>query len=374
MKKLLILFLVMPILLFSQNKINVNHQYQLLKCNTCHSCDIPTKEKPCLIKCPREQMVSIEQKPEDGPNVLTIDRLKSQTDIYEPVKFTHRLHAEMSDMGGGCKMCHHYNPPGRVIGCKECHPVERKREDISKPDLKGAYHQQCMNCHRQWSGKVECESCHELNANQKKSVKKEIDLTKKVHKKIDPPVVIKYDTQKANGKIVTFLHEDHFKTFSLDCNKCHSNESCNKCHYKFKPVPASQKSTAEKHEKCSNCHDTKSKASCSTCHSNSVKTSFNHKARTGFDISKYHSKLTCQRCHVEKGKFTGLNSNCSTCHGIWTKDNFKHSITGMQLDETHSEFDCSDCHQEKNYQNPTCKNCHDDKQYPKDKPGKLIKK
>lgn len=372
MKKFLV-FLLFPILILAQSKVNTNHQYQDLKCSTCHSCDIPTKEKPCLIKCPRDKMVSITQKPEDGPNVLTIDRLKKQTDIYEPVIFTHRLHAEMSDMAGGCQMCHHYNPPGKIIGCKECHSVERNRQDISKPDLKGAYHQQCMNCHRQWSGKVECVSCHELNSNQKVSKKEsEKDLNKKVHTKIEPPKIIKFDTPKSSVKTVTFLHEEHIKTFSIECQKCHSNESCNKCHYKFKPVPASQKSTLEKHAKCSNCHDTKS--NCSMCHTNNVTTTFNHFERTGFDINKYHGKLSCQRCHVEKGKFTGLVSDCSSCHGIWTKENFKHSVVGLKLDETHSEFDCTECHQEKNYKNPTCKNCHDDKSYPKDKPGIMVKK
>ncbi|MDF1611715.1 cytochrome c3 family protein [Stygiobacter electus] len=372
MKKILLIVIIISFQLLAQNKINVNHKYQELKCSTCHTCEIPTKEKPCLIDCPRDKMITIEHKAEEGPVVLTIDRLKKQTDIYKPVIFTHRLHAEMSDMAGGCKMCHHYNPPGKVIGCKECHEIDRNRIDISKPDLKGAYHQQCMNCHRQWSGKVECLSCHDLNANQKKSEKqKEIDATKKVHKKVEPPKIIKFETPKSSSKFVEFLHEEHFNLFSIECQKCHSNESCNKCHYKFKPVPASQKSTLEKHTKCSNCHDTKS--NCTMCHSNNAKNAFNHLERTGFDINKFHSKLTCQRCHVEKGKFIGLNSDCSTCHGIWTKDNFKHSLVGLQLDETHLEFDCTECHQNKKFEKPTCKNCHDDKEFPKDKPGKLVK-
>lgn len=373
MKKFFVLIFIFSSFLIAQSKIGVNHQNQTLKCSTCHTCEIPTKEKPCLIKCPRDQMISIDIKPEEGPKVLTIDRLKNQTDIYEPVIFTHRLHAEMAEMAGGCKMCHHYNPPGNVIGCKECHSVERFRGDVSKPDLKGAYHQQCMNCHRQWSGKVECESCHKLNAIQRKSNKlKEINIDKKVHQKIEPPKTVTFNTPNTKGKIVTFLHDEHVKLFSLECQDCHSNESCNKCHYKFKPTPASKLSTNEKHLKCSNCHDAKS--NCSTCHSNVISYGFEHKKRTGFDISKFHKNLTCQRCHVEKGKFTGLSSDCSTCHGIWNKTNFKHSLTGLSLDETHNEFECAECHQNKNYQNPVCSNCHDDKKYPNEKPGKILRK
>jgi len=372
--KLLIFLFALPLFVFSQNKVEKLHQTQALNCKTCHSCDIPTKENPCIKPCPRERLITIEQTPSDAPSILTIDKMKKTSDIYAPVVFSHRLHAEMADMGGGCRMCHHYNPPGEVVGCADCHELTRKRTDLSKPDLKGAYHQQCMNCHRQWSGKVECESCHAQNGSAKKTESKpKTDLAaKQVHQKVNPPELVKYDTPKANGKIVSFNHTDHVSTFSIDCEKCHSNESCNKCHAKYKPASLANRSVADKHVICANCHNTK--ANCSDCHKNSVVGSFNHKTRTGFDIAKNHAKLTCNRCHVEKGKFAGLKADCSICHGTWTKENFKHLVTGLQLDETHADFECTDCHQDKNYANPTCKNCHEDKTYPKDKPGKLVKK
>ncbi|MFA7419729.1 MAG: cytochrome c3 family protein [Melioribacteraceae bacterium] len=372
--KIFLLILILPLLVLAQGKVTQLHQNQNLNCKTCHSCDIPTKENPCIKPCPRERLITIEQTPSDAPAILTINRLKKQSDIYAPVTFSHRLHAEMADMGGGCRMCHHYNPPGEVVGCVNCHEVNRKRTDLSKPDLKGAYHQQCMNCHRQWSGKVECESCHAQNGKTQKSTAtpKVEKAGKRVHPKVNPPTQVKYDTPKTNGKLVTFNHSDHVNTFSISCESCHSNESCNKCHAKYKPASLSNRSVTDKHAVCANCHNTK--ASCSSCHKNSVAGSFNHKTRTGFDVAKNHSKLACSRCHVEKGKFAGLKSDCSTCHGTWTKENFKHAVTGLQLDEAHSDFECSDCHQEKNYANPTCKNCHEDKTYPKDKPGKMVKK
>lgn len=372
--KLIILFVAMPLFLFAQNNVGKLHQTQALNCKTCHSCDIPTKENPCIKPCPRERLITIEQTPKDAPAVITINKLKKQSDIYVPVVFSHKLHAEMADMGGGCRMCHHYNPPGQVVACSDCHEKERKRVDLSKPDLKGAYHQQCMNCHRQWSGKVECVSCHVQNGSTKKATKTSTSeiATKKVHQKINPPDQVKYETPKTKGKIVTFNHGDHVNTFSIGCEKCHSNESCNKCHTKYKPTSLNNRSVTEKHSSCANCHNVKT--NCGDCHKNSVAASFNHKTRTGFDLTKNHAKLTCNRCHIEKSKFTGLKNDCSTCHGSWTKENFKHSITGFQLDEAHSDFECSDCHQDKNYSTPTCKNCHEDKTYPKDKPGKMIKK
>jgi Zn finger protein HypA/HybF involved in hydrogenase expression len=44
------------------------------------------------------------------------------------------------------------------------------------------------------------------------------------------------------------------------------------------------------------------------------------------------------------------------------------------LDEVHVEFECENCHQEPTYRIKSCDNCHDDKSYPKDKPGKVIKR
>jgi len=169
-----------------------------------------------------------------------------------------------------------------------------------------------------------------------------------------------------------FNHSEHINMFGFECQKCHSNESCDKCHAKNKTT-GQEMTREQKHAICSNCHDTKSKDNCSSCHSES-KTGFDHKALTGFDNSKFHSKLPCNRCHTEKGKFTGLNNQCESCHGIWTQKTFKHKLTGVILDENHSSLECTDCHQEKNYSKPVCKNCHDDKSYPLAVPGKLVKK
>ncbi|MEW6702442.1 MAG: cytochrome c3 family protein [Bacteroidota bacterium] len=344
-----------------------------LTCKSCHSIDIPTKENPALKPCPREKMISIDQLPEEGPVVLTIDKFREQTDIYAPVVFSHLLHAEMSGMSGGCRMCHHYNPPGQVIGCSDCHELARKRIDVSKPDLKGAYHRQCLDCHRSWSSSVDCLQCHQQNGiTQKNEAQKFSDAgtTKRIHPKIITPTTLKFDTPKASGKIVTFYHSEHTNLFGLECQSCHSNESCGRCHAKNKTAQLKTKTAEEKHAVCSNCHNTK--LNCSSCHSNYVKEGFNHKERTGFDSAKFHSKLSCIRCHVEKKKFSGLNRECINCHGKWTQENFKHKITGVVLDETHAALECRDCHQEKNFENPVCKDCHEDKSFPKNVPGKIV--
>ena len=373
MRKLLLILFV-PFLLNGQAKIGKNHSLQNLNCKTCHSCDIPTKENPCLISCPRGNMVRIDQKPEEGPRILTINKIR-ETDLYEHSIFSHLAHAEMAEMSGGCQMCHHYNPPGNVVPCSDCHEATRQRTDLSKPDLKGAYHQQCMNCHRAWSGKTECASCHLPKGQKSPSTVKAKDATKsRIHPEIVTPQIITYNTVTPKGKLVTFYHNDHTSLFGFECADCHKNEGCVKCHSVVKTEPAKKKPLIELHKKCSNCHNTESNNQCNKCHSDSERGRFNHKISTGFDLSKFHSKLTCIRCHTTKTKFTGLKNECSSCHGSWSSDNFDHKITGLILDELHGGFECSDCHKEPTFSKPDCSDCHDDLSYPKDKPGKLVRR
>jgi hypothetical protein len=382
MKKNLLIFtlvLFSSAFIFGQNKkAAVDHsQVKGLTCKTCHSCDIPTKENPCLINCPRDLMVTIYQKPKDAPAEIIINKVKDNKDLYTPVKFTHLAHAEMAEMSGGCISCHHYNPPGDVIPCSNCHEPKRKREDITKPDLKGAYHRLCNDCHRAWSGKNDCNACHTLNAQYAGGKKQPIISKdkKRIHPEIKTPEIIKYETPKTNkGKMVNFAHTQHINTFGLECQSCHKNDACIKCHDQRDKSNAKPATFTQKHKNCLACHDTNNNSKCNMCHTNDAKdVRFNHKARTGFDLSKFHSKLSCVRCHTTKGKFTGLSSKCSSCHGAWDLTNFNHAKTGLKFDETHAEFECESCHKDAVYNKPDCSDCHDDKTYPKDKPGKLVR-
>jgi hypothetical protein len=370
-KKFIFLLAIVPFILIAQNKSSKSHQnYKTFACSSCHDCKIPTKEKPCLKACPRESMVTIEQKPKDAPPTIIIERMKGEG-MYEPVVFSHKAHAEMSYMSGGCKMCHHYNPPGNVVKCGQCHELSRKRTDISKPDLVGADHRQCMECHRTWSGSTDCVQCHQLKGQPAKEKSKSAKPIR-IHPELKTPTKLVFNTNTKEGKVVTFYHDQHINLFGKNCADCHSNQACSKCHASPGSVKSFTNSTAEKHLKCSRCHDTKS--SCSTCHANNEKPGFSHKAKTGFDISRFHGKILCVRCHTTKGNFTGLKAECANCHGIWTQSNFQHKVTGVILDEIHSGIECTDCHKSKRYEKPSCKNCHDDKSFPANVPGKLVKK
>ena len=361
--KILLIFALFNGAVYSQTK-----NKEFLDCKKCHDCAIPTKDNTCLKKCPRDLMSVVYHMPLSIPKVLIIDNFKSEPNHYPPVKFSHQAHAEMSSMSGSCQMCHHYNNAGTILGCKKCHEVERKRTDISKIDLKGAYHVQCMSCHRAWSNKVECVTCH--NQPEKNS---KTPAPKAVHPEMKRPVVKTYDTKYTRGKLVTFYHDEHTNTYGIECSNCHNNDGCIKCHNKEKAAKDTNVPLSDKHKTCSRCHTVEE--NCNKCHSDQKKWPFNHQVRTGFTLNQFHIKLSCQKCHTEKGKFSKINSECTTCHSKWNEKNFDHKKTGFQLDDTHIANECSACHIEKNYKNPVCTSCHDENfKYPDKKPGKLLKR
>ena len=153
--------------------------------------------------------------------------------VYQPVIFPHKLHAEMSKISGGCVQCHHYNTSNIIQPCSNCHAKDRKRANVSRPDLEGAYHQQCITCHRQWSHKTECNSCHKPKQINHKNVQispKPIPTYIKSHVQLKPPVKIVFRTFTTEGKIVTFYHKEHIDRFGLKCADCHKNEVCISCH------------------------------------------------------------------------------------------------------------------------------------------------
>ncbi len=371
MKRHIIILLLAITVAYAQKKSV--HSNQQLQCSTCHECEVPTKNNPCLRQCIRESLVSVKHSADEAPAVITIDRFKKIEDHYMPVIFSHQAHAEMSNLSGGCVTCHHYNPPGQILSCVDCHETSRKRDDIMKPDLKGAYHRQCIDCHSKWSHEYECLSCHEPNNGNKKvssGKKKTTPIT--VHKKINEPEKLVYETKYKNGPKVTFLHTEHTKLFNLDCTSCHSNESCVKCHDRAKEKSPKVMKDSDPHAKCSSCHEVKK--DCSFCHSEKEKPGFSHLTRTGWELNKFHKKLSCIDCHETKGKFEKLPNDCNSCHPNWSTENFNHKITGLELDEIHIESECSDCHIDGNYSKHSCENCHDEEfKYPEYLPGKKVK-
>lgn len=380
MKKIIVslIFFIVTGTAHAQKSPGKDHSKMNLSCKTCHTCDVPTKDEPCLVICPRDRIATVYEKPEQTPELIVIDQI---SDRYGPVYFSHKIHAQMSAMSGGCENCHHHNTSGPILQCNSCHEPTRKRENVSLPDLKGAYHRQCMDCHREWSHETGCNSCHALKKDAKET-KHDVIVKKysgKDHPVVLEPMLIKYETKSDKGKLVSFYHNDHTKKFGLTCTSCHKQESCLKCHDVNKVNNQASKNVLtkktyeEQHKNCIGCHS--KDENCSRCHNDQTTEPFDHAARTGWALSKYHIILSCAKCHGSKLPYKKVESRCTACHQGWNKDTFKHAVTGLQLDENHLDLSCEDCHAKNNYaEKPSCNGCHDGFVYPKNKPGKWVKK
>jgi len=356
-----------------------NAAVQQPACKDCHTCDKPSEGSQCLKACPR--LYAAHNKSEHGlkeaPDVLLINKLADQ---YGGVQFNHKLHAGMSEMGGGCAVCHHFCPPGKIPTCESCHASEVKSADLRQPGLKGAYHRQCLQCHREWSHETDCNVCHLPKSTTTKPVAygakapqgtgaDATDIMGKSHPALNPPEKRVYVTPYEKGPMVTFYHKQHIDLFGLKCTNCHMQENCSYCHDLQKPE-AKKKSMEQVHAICSNCHK---KDECAKCHDKKERPSFSH-ATTGWPLNRYHIGLECRACHPTGKPIKKLENECIVCHGGWKQGKFRHAVTGIQLDETHAGLDCSDCHTKLKFsKGPTCANCHDDgRDYKKAPPGKKV--
>jgi hypothetical protein len=352
------------------------HSGMAIDCKTCHYCEYPTINDPCLLNCPRTEMISVHHTADEGPEIVEMNMIDGD---YGVVIFSHKLHAEMSEMSGGCESCHHYNTTGPVLKCITCHEPNRIREDLSKPDLEAAYHRQCLTCHRQWERDTKCQSCH-INQNSP-DVSKTIERIKNSeHPPVHEPQKIVYETNYDKGNLVTFFHDQHTHTFNISCVSCHKDENCMRCHDvnlskmrtdEFDNQRKKVHYTFEEHHKsCITCHE---KDDCGKCHKSKEMEKFDHFRSTGFDLNPRHNMLKCSACHKESGSFKGLSSSCTSCHPQYAQGKFDHRRIGLELDDIHADMECSDCHKSSNFSaTPKCNDCHDDKYHPHNLPGKRI--
>ncbi len=88
--------------------------------------------------------------------------IKKREDHYEPVRFAHKRHAHLIK---DCSACHHLRPKDKdaleTTRCRACHQESFDPEYPDRLGLKAAYHQQCMECHKEEAkGPVTCTGCH----------------------------------------------------------------------------------------------------------------------------------------------------------------------------------------------------------------------
>ena len=129
----------------------------------------------------------------------------------------------MAQMNLDCGTCHHYSPPGQVAPCKDCHSVAAESSDLRKPNLKGAYHRQCLSCHREWSHDTKCVVCHTpkeggaMEAPGERSDRHHGCFASGDYGADEESL---YNALSA-GPVVTFQHKEHIDVFGFKCVNCH---------------------------------------------------------------------------------------------------------------------------------------------------------
>jgi hypothetical protein len=73
----------------------------------------------------------------------------------DPKGFDHVKHFEYDS----CASCHQVQST-KELACGHCHKTPFDKDNLAVPGLKGAYHDQCMGCHRKNGVANSCETCH----------------------------------------------------------------------------------------------------------------------------------------------------------------------------------------------------------------------
>ncbi len=169
-----------------------------------------------------------------------------------------------------CAYCHE---PGKKRG-PEYTAITRKAAEKGL-DMKGASHQQCINCHLKYIeegdeevGPTECVKCH---TGKYKTIAELEDVPRPDR---DQEETIFIDIEDSKMKGVTFNHKSHEK-YSGTCRACHheSLKGCKECHdLKGKPegnginIANAYHGVFSEHS-CTGCHNEQKKVKeCAGCH------------------------------------------------------------------------------------------------------------
>jgi hypothetical protein len=377
--------LAVPAALAQTGEKTAPTSWAALDCKRCHTCENPTLPHPCLPACTRVEAAALKLAQKLGPEVVILDELEG---VYLPVPFDHKGHAHMAEMTRGCSTCHHYTPEGgEHPACKACHEKEAAGTDIRKPGLKGAYHRQCLNCHKDWIDETDCAICHRRKSgvpegNGRVMSPTSDDILGRMHPPITKPSteIYRAESTKGSTSVVIFRHWEHVQGFDLACVDCHHEDNCTRCHKK-EGAEERPRTVKEHHRPCQFCHKadmdktaTEITGKCKRCHwreGEPMPKPFDH-ADTGWPLSKYHVGNRCRDCHWTV-PFKKLDKECTACHSDWSPETFDHRVTGQVLDENHAEIDCGDCHTDRKFGvPPTCVECHDEDEgiaFPAKRPG-----
>jgi hypothetical protein len=151
-------------------------------CNICHTGPAPASLERLRVRYtsikqfePTARQMALSFKKSEIPDSVSVRILAKK---YEPVIFPHRrifnkLLGDTKTSGVAtyfhntedvlCQGCHHQSPVGKTPPlCENCHGEPFNEEALFKPGLYGAYHRQCIGCHRsmKMAHATECSFCH----------------------------------------------------------------------------------------------------------------------------------------------------------------------------------------------------------------------
>lgn len=350
---------------------SANPHAATVACDNCHVSANPTPGQAELKACPRPKSAANGHSDTEAPDVIHMNKLSQ---IYVGVLFPHKLHAEMTEMGGGCETCHHLNPEGPILACGACHGGPSNPENLEQPGLKGAYHRQCLGCHREWTHETDCGVCHVKRVpGQPEAPKPDpTDIMGQLHPNIEVPDLRIYKNEDmADTPIVTFHHKQHVELFGIKCTACHREENCSRCH-----DGANHKARVRQdpHEDCMQCHEKELGDNCAYCHTAEPSPGFDHERVAGIALQPFHEAVQCRKCHGGELRMEPVaKTECSECHAPdWAPAEFDHAKTGHPLDELHVALECKDCHAQGLGKPAACDGCHDDGRKSFEKPAQPV--
>lgn len=283
-----------------------------------------------------------------GPDIVILDQVPG---CYGSVRFDHRLHVGMSNIGDGCKVCHHTEA---IETCRTCHDPTSSAVTTESLGLRGAYHRQCLSCHKTWAHENACGFCHTDSSTLAKStdrLRPMLSRSPLAHETAQPTYV--YQTAHTGIPVVTFHHADHAERFGLSCADCHGGNSCAQCH-----GPGAERPAVSRQQSCYRCH---AESKCISCHHLAPRPRFDHAACANWRLRPGHDDLACADCHG-KTRMPGRPDPdlCKSCHASQAGGTFNHDDTGVRLYGDHALFTCVDCHAGgDDRQIARCTTCHE---------------
>ncbi|USN99135.1 MAG: hypothetical protein H6810_00190 [Phycisphaeraceae bacterium] len=325
------------------------------------------------IATPTPAEPSQEIKAEAPQGVIVLNNLSLH---YGPVSFDHGLHVKMADFENGCANCHHdiskvEGHDAEIMACRDCHVPHTTADELEESSgkvllgLKGAYHRQCLSCHKDWSHENACGFCH-MPAQGFGSIGGAVLSYHGVAEHQEAQQTYVYETRHRPLPMATFHHADHAQKFGLSCVDCHHGASCGDCH-------GSGSVSYKMDHRMGTCFQCHGWDNCVTCHDRGEKPAFDHTRRAGWTLEPSHDEMGCTSCHSPEHRFEAPSSaRCRACHRVGSDGAFDHAEFGVPLLGDHEYIDCVMCHRGRVHIGVVadCAACHADKHFPEDLPGR----